>query len=286
MPRVILLGDEKKGEVRRVLDSFLPWLDERSEIIGVFMDREHQLEDLSADYCLVFGGDGSILSAARRMGSKQIPTLGVNLGKLGFLAEVALDNELALDGLKHAVECAFAGSLPEQERILVECTPPDQKPVLLLNDAVVHRAPRRALVEVTVRVGGSYVTTYAGDGLIMATPVGSTAYSMAAGGPVLSPELDALVLTPVAPHALPVRPLVVPSQLGIEMVLEGQQGSRVGTLVLDGQVEWPVHGADVLTFRVARTPFRLLMLDTVDFYRILRRKFGWAGSPRYVQRKR
>ena len=276
LPQILLIGDEKKGKVRRVLDKFLPWLEERSRVVAICLDREQSLSQYDADICLVFGGDGSILSAARRMGTNQVPTLGVNLGKLGFLAEVAVD------GLEEAMTKVFAGEYKEEERLLVACRRENSETeTLLLNDAVVQRGEHSNLIQVSVRVGPHFVTSYVGDGLIMATPVGSTAYSLAAGGPVMAPNVEALVLTPLAPHALPVRPLVVPSRYGIEMLIEGKGGGTLGNLVLDGQVRFEVSNGDRYSFEVSKTRFRLLTLEGDDFYSILRRKFGWAGTPRY-----
>jgi NAD+ kinase len=137
------------------------------------------------------------------------------------------------------------------------------------------------LIGVSAKVGGDYVTTYVGDGLILSTAVGSTAYSLAAGGPILSPDLDALVLTPLAPHALPVRPLVVHASKGIEMRVEGKPGTEIGSVTLDGQVLWSIAASDVLQFEVSPVRFRLLSLEGSSFFKILRRKFGWTGSPRY-----
>jgi len=216
------------------------------------------------------------------MGRRQVPTLGVNLGRLGFLAEVAYAKGEGVAVLKHAIESAFAGRLPERSRLMVECrNDSDHEPVLVLNDAVVQRSREHGLIGVSAKVGGEYVTTYFGDGLIMSTAVGSTAYSLAAGGPILSPDLDALVLTPLAPHALPVRPLVVQASKGIEMQIEGKPGTEIGSVSLDGQVHWPVVASDVLYFEVSPVRFRLLSLEGSNFFKILRRKFGWAGSPRY-----
>ena len=276
LPRVLLLGDETKGQVRRVLDRYLPWLEERCQVVGIVLERHQAIPEVEADLCLVFGGDGSLLSAARRLGSKQIPALGINLGKLGFLAEVAPES------FREAVTKAFAGQLREESRLLVEYLPTDGGPsVLLLNDAVVARREVNNMIDISVRVGGDYVTSYAGDGLIMSTPVGSTAYSLAAGGPILTPHLDALVLTALAPHALPVRPLVISSDKEVEMTLEGEPDQVVATLTIDGQVHFPIHGGVPLKFRKSEHHFRLLTLQGEDFFRILRRKFGWAGAPRY-----
>lgn len=272
-PRVLLLADEKKGEARRIVDRFLPWLEKRASAVEVSLKRDDPLDGHAADICLACGGDGTILSAARRMGRNQVPTLGINLGKLGFLAEASVAD------FERVVELAFAGELREDPRLLLECCLPEfPEPVLVLNDAVLQRGDP-ALVEVSVRVAGAYVTTYSGDGVILATPTGSTAYSLAAGGPILAPDVDALVLTPLASHALPVRPLVIPAREDVQFVLEGKRKTAKGSLVLDGQVTHALSAGDPVELRVSDTRFRLLTLDQHDFHGILRHKFGWAGSP-------
>ncbi len=277
--RVQIVADEQKGEVRETLRSFLPWLEERAELAGVLLDRERGLEGIDADLVVVFGGDGTILSTARHMGEHQLPTLGINLGRLGFLAE------FRVEAAQSAVELALAGRLREEHRLLIECHAPGQdSPVLLLNDAVCQRGMHRGLIELSVKVGNRSVTTYSGDGLIVATPVGSTAYSLSLGGPILAPELEALVLTPIAPHALPVRPLVVPSEKPVELTVEAPEGEPVGSLVCDGQVKWHVCGGDRILLRRAKSCFRLLTLEGNDFFSILRQKFDWAGSPQYAAR--
>ncbi|HHI79012.1 MAG TPA: NAD(+)/NADH kinase [Planctomycetes bacterium] len=281
LPRVLLLGDPKKGKVRRLLDGFLPWIEERSEVVGVCLDHEEDLSQYDADLLFAFGGDGTILSAARRLKRHQIPTLGINMGKLGFLAEATQES------LRPVLEKALSGQLPEEQRLMLECWPPGaSEAVLVLNDVVIHRSNHSSLVEVSVRIDDRYVTTYVGDGLIVATPVGSTAYSLAAGGPILSPEVDALVLSPIAPHALPVRPLVVPSSGRVTLEVEGRLGKEVGELSLDGQVGYKARGGDRIVLDISPVRFRLLTLEAEDFYKILRRKFGWAGSPRYARKKR
>ncbi|MAE76149.1 MAG: NAD(+) kinase [Planctomycetes bacterium] len=278
-PRVLVLGDETKGEVRRVIAAHKTWLEERCAVVATLLRRDDPIE-VSADLCLCFGGDGTILSAARRMGSNQIPTLGINLGKLGFLAE------LTPEDLPDRAEAALRGELPEKKCLLLECSvssDPETK-VLVLNDAVVQRDRDSRLAAVTVSVGGRHVTNYVGDGLIVATPIGSTAYSLAAGGPIVAHDVEALVLTPLAPHALPVRPLVVPAEEEVVLQLEGEPGEAVGSLVLDGQVSFPIRGGDQIRVRPSPVRFRLLTSRDEDFFRILRAKFGWAGSPRYSAR--
>lgn len=271
--RVLVLGDASKGELDSVLDRVRAVVAERAEILGVVRDREAPL-DPDAELLVVLGGDGTILSAARRMASRQIPTIGINLGKLGFLAETSID------ALEPVLEAAIAGELVEETRLLLEASIPGREGVVhVLNDVVVQRGDSRRMMEISVCVGGREVTTYVGDGVICATPVGSTAYSMSAGGPVLAPSVDALVLTPLASHALPVRPLVVPSRDGVRLSLVG----GAGRLTLDGQEDFAIVTGQSVEVRASKHRFRLLKPATGDFFDILRAKFGWAGSPSYSE---
>ena len=273
MKRVLVLGDQSKGGVCRLLATLRPWLEERCVLVDVLLDREAPI-DVEADLIVVLGGDGSILSAARRMASRQLPTLGINMGKLGFLAEVRLEH------VEEAIEAALRGELEEERRLLVECSATQLgAAVHVLNDVVVQRGSERGMVTIGVRVGGAEVAQYVGDGLIVATPVGSTAYSLASGGPILAPNVEALVLTPLASHALPVRPLVVPADQEVELSLV----AGAGRLILDGQCDYGIELGERVVVRPSQDRFRLLSRKPGDFFEILRKKFGWAGSPHYAQ---
>lgn len=269
--RVLVLGDESKGELATVLPRVQKFLEDRCALVDVLLQRSVPIPS-DVDLVVVLGGDGTILSAARRMGKDQKPTLGINLGKLGFLAEVGVDQ------LEIALDAALRDALSENTRLLVECSPPgSRESVHVLNDVVLQRGDVRRMIEISIRIGGAAVANYVGDGIIVATPVGSTAYSMSAGGPVLAPNLDALVLTPLASHALPVRPLVVRADQAIELDVLGGGGR----LVLDGQEDYAIRRGDRITVRPSAERFRLLTPGSAEFFEILRTKFGWSGSPHY-----
>jgi NAD+ kinase len=276
MQRVLLLGDERKGGSREQLDQFARWLEGRGCRAQVVFDRESSLEQVDAELVVVFGGDGSLLGAARRMGQNQMPTVGVNVGRLGFLTSFeAQDAQLA-------VEKALAGDLVEQPRLLLEASVVGldgaaSTPVLCVNDAVVARTPKAGMILLRASRGEDEIASYRGDGLVVATAAGSTAYSMAAGGPVLTPDLDALVLTPLASHALSTRPLVVPVDRGVDVeVLEGG-GPPHASLQLDGQVRLPVPLGGRVCLRRASVRFRHLWTGPGHFFRMLRAKFGFTG---------
>lgn len=274
--RVLLLGDERKGASRRLVDEFAAWLQPRGCKVEVVLDRDSPLAAVEADLVVVFGGDGSLLGAARRMGENQKPTLGINVGRLGFLT--AFEQGQA----REATEKALRGELREEPRMLLLGTVVDgdgkeQPPVLLMNDAVVSREAQGPMITLRAWRGGVEVAAYRGDGLVVATAAGSTAYSLAAGGPVLTPDLPALVLTPLASHSLSTRPLVVPVDGGLEVEIVDTAGRGFSFLQLDGQVRKQM--ADGWRVRLQQAPFcfRHLGAGPGHFFRVLRAKFGFAG---------
>ena len=278
MTAVLVVGDERKGGTKQAIESFADWLRSRVDLVTVVMDREASLEQYEADLVLVFGGDGSILGAARRMGTNQMPTLGINLGRLGFLT--AFGHERAPE----AVEMALAGELHEERRGMLSCSVErsgeSTPPVLCLNDAVLSRAAAAGMVTLTAAREQRELATYTGDGVIVATSVGSTAYSLAAGGPLVAPGLEALILTPLASHTLSARSLVVPLDQGLDLYVHESGGAASCPLVLDGQVSLAVGPDDVVHLRPAPVAFRHLTRGPDSFFEILVDKFGWAVTPR------
>ena len=192
--RILLVGDERKGGSKALIQHHATWLTGRGCVVEIVMDRESSLEDRDADCVVVWGGDGSLLAAARRMGQNQRPTLGINRGRLGFLTSFEYEHT------QQALDMLLAGELHEEPRLMFWCSVQGldgttTEPVLGLNDVVVSRAAVGGMILLRAFRGNAELAAYRGDGLITATALGSTAYSMAAGGPVLAPDLDALVLT-------------------------------------------------------------------------------------------
>ena len=279
MTSVLLIGDARKGGTKPLVDDFARWLRDRVDDVSMILDRDASLADAVADLVIVFGGDGSILSAARRMGENQLPTLGVNLGRLGFLTACGRDR------MQEVTEAALAGELVEEKRLMLICEAVDEdgqagESVLCLNDGVISRSATSAMVTLCALRGGHELATYHGDGVVVATPVGSTAYSMAAGGPVLTPNQEALVLTPLASHTLSVRPLVVPVDDGLEIEVIDSGGKRGCPFVVDGQVSLQVPKGGRARLHPAPVRFRHLCYGEQGFFQILREKFLWADLPR------
>lgn len=253
-------------------------LTERTVVVGTTEDETTSLEAVDADLVVVLGGDGAILSAVRRLEGRELPVLGINFGKLGFLAEVRA-SELE----RAASEVLVPGGFRVSRRMLVaaEIRYPDgstEGPFHGLNDVVIERWNSRTL-GVTLQVAGARATTYRGDGLVIATPTGSTAHSLAAGGPIVEPSVEAFVVTPICAHGLTTRPLVLgPEQEAVMMVEPGE--SRPG-LVVDGHTVREVEpGTEVHVRRSSRT---LLLAGPRyrSYFDILRKRLLWAGQPPY-----
>lgn len=280
MRRVLIVGDERKGKVAQLVAPIAEQLRGDGHEVEVEFRRDVSLEGRTeVDLVVVFGGDGSILGAARRMGSTQRPTLGINLGRLGFLT--AFGPEDALEGIR----AALRGELVEEPRMMLAASVErvsgeSTAPVPFLNDAVLVREPSAGMVTIHASRVDRDLAVYTGDGLVVATPSGSTAYSLAAGGPVMSPRLEAMVLTPLAPHTLTLRPLVLPVGGGLSLVVRETGGEGPCVLTVDGQVPIEVRAGDRVHITPTDVRFRQLTHGPGSFFRTLREKFGWADMPR------
>jgi NAD+ kinase len=227
------------------------------------------------DVVLVLGGDGTLLSMADCIGAAgtSIPILGVNFGSLGFLTEITLPElypslEAALDGRAHI----------ELRMMLRSTTIRDGKTFaqnIALNDAVITKTARSRLIDLSVSVGDEFVTRVKADGLIVATPTGSTAYNLAAGGPIVQPNVDALVLTPIAPHTLTNRPVVIPATSPVRVQPNMDERDEV-FVTFDGQAGFQLQAGDEVSIQRAETPLRLIRPPTRSYFEVLRTKLKWG----------
>ncbi len=231
------------------------------------------------DMIIVLGGDGTLLSAARLVAAsrKNVPIFGVNLGSLGFMAEVSL-SELYANLTK-----AMAGKLSSEERMMLTAAViRDGKRMAehtVLNEAVVTKGANARLLSLEVTVGEEHLTAIRADGLILATPTGSTAYSLSAGGPIIHPTLHCFVLTPICPHTLSNRPIALPDSSVVQVKLLSEGGGGAA-LTLDGHVITPLILGDIVEVRRAKYRIRLIKHPTKGFYEILRAKLKWGIAPR------
>lgn len=224
------------------------------------------------EFVIVLGGDGTLLAAARAVSQSGIPILAINLGSLGFLTEVRVEE------LDAAVQAAITGRCTRDMRTMIACEHLRRDTRLgqyaALNDVVITKSAIARLVNVEVRVDDEFVADYQADGVIISTPTGSTAYSLAAGGPVLVPSVDAFIVTPVSPHALTHRPLVVRDSSQISLLVKGNAEDE--TLTIDGQTPVSVLEGDRIVCRKSERKIELLRLPGRTFFEVLRTKLKWG----------
>jgi NAD+ kinase len=264
-----------------ILKELLPWLKQKgyetfvdvetASVLNIDGFSRSQIPSLS-DMIIVLGGDGTLISTCRLVADKGVPVLGVNIGGLGFLTEIPVEK------LYEMLEMVLTGNCPIEERLMLKAQVLRHGAVIaeynVLNEVVVNKAALARIIDLETYINQSYVTTFKADGLIISTPTGSTAYSLSAGGPVLYPTLDNMVVTPICPHTLTNRPIVLAGNSVIEVILRSPT-ERV-YLTLDGQVGFSVMQNDTVV--VVKSPFktRLLIPCDRDYFEILREKLKWG----------
>ncbi len=283
MKSAAIISKPSKPELATILPDLLGWF--RAHGYHLYLDKEtaayvtdgaevvtrDQAGDKRPDFVLVLGGDGTLLSAARAVAHAGVPILAVNLGSLGFLTEVPLAEMYA------TLEAVDQGQCPLEERSVVQCELMRHDECLAqyfaLNDVVVNKSAISRLVDFDLLIDGVFVFSYKADGVIIATPTGSTAYSLAAGGPVMMPSVRAFVVTPVCPHSLTHRPLVVNDHATITLRVES--GQEEAFLSIDGQVGTPVLQGDRVICRRAGHTVKLMRVRRT-FFDLLRNKLKWG----------
>ncbi|MBK5282083.1 MAG: NAD(+)/NADH kinase [Nitrospiraceae bacterium] len=279
-----ILTKPKFPEVKRTLQDVVSWLRARS--IDVILDTTsaillgeqggYQKIQLAskADVLLVLGGDGTMLNAARLAGERSIPILGVNMGGLGFLTEVRLDN------LYPSLERVFANDFVLDERLMLRTHIHRHGETVaqgvVLNDVVISKGTLARMIELKVAIQGRFVTNLRGDGLIVSSPTGSTAYSLSAGGPIIDPAVQSLILTPICPHTLTHRPLIVPGIAEIDVTLTSKDDGAMATL--DGQVGVSIMQGDTVVIRTSEHRTRLIRFPESNYYNVLREKLKWGDG--------
>ncbi|HEC17308.1 MAG TPA: NAD(+) kinase [Sedimenticola sp.] len=231
----------------------------------------------SSDLVIVVGGDGTLLHAARSMADRDVPLLGVNLGRLGFLTDISPDNML------DTLDRILTGDYDEEKRFLLraEVGPPGRPDASrkAFNDVVIHKWNIARMIEFETHVDGRFVETQRADGLIVATPTGSTAYALSGGGPLLDPALNALVMVPICPHTLSNRPIVVSGDCVIDIAICGRTDPRNVRITCDGGDSLKASREDRIRIRKDEHPIRLIHPSGHDHFNILRAKLGWSGHP-------
>jgi NAD+ kinase len=281
--RVGIVLKPNKPEAGAVVQELIAWLQQRDR--EVLLDPEasaacpacgpgRSRADVAAqaDLIVVLGGDGTILSISRLMGLRQVPILGVNLGGLGFLTEVALPELFST--LEAVLKEDYAVSRRQMLAAQVRRAGASAGEYEALNDLVINKTAPSRIVELETFVNGEYVATYRADGLIVASPTGSTAYCLSAGGPILYPTLPALVVIPICPHTLTNRPLVLPDSARIEVVQ--RSSSEDVHLTVDGQVDVVLQHRDSVVVRRSAHVITLVKSPKLNYFELLRTKLRWG----------
>jgi len=284
---ILILGNMNKAGVAECIDSLRGWVGSCAEVLGVYPHVDFP-QDIArrAKLCIVFGGDGTLLSAGREIAPLAVPLLGVNMGKLGFLADYDPEH------LKRHLPDILAGAVSPIGRIMLSvrarsCGPGqggcgcEDTVYLATNDVAISAGDPFRMIGLDVSRGSQRVARYLGDGLVVATPTGSTGYNLSAGGPIIDPTLDAMVITPVAPHTLSLRPMVVPA--GGTISITATRVNEGTKLIIDGQVPQSLVAGQVVEVSRAEKPLMLFPHPGRDFFQTLADKLHWGQSPHHAE---
>lgn len=283
MKKIGIIAKPKSGPaVQKVLQELIPWLLQRKK--EVLLDRDiasgsgavssFEKTEISkqADLIIVLGGDGTLLAVGRLVEGRDLPILGVNLGGLGFLTEVTTEE------LFPALERIFRGDFVVDQRLMLKTRVIRKggtaSESLALNDVVISKGSMARMVHLEILIDRRFVTALRGDGVIVATPTGSTAYSLSTGGPIIHPTVEAMVITPISPHTLTNRPIVIPNTVEVEVAVrtlgEGAQAT------FDGQVGFSLEHEDVVAIGTARSKIKLIRSPDRNYFEVLRKKLKWG----------
>jgi len=281
MKKIGIISKTGQAEPLKILKNLLPWL--RKKGCEVYVDNEtasdlqsdgYQRSQIPsiADFIIVLGGDGTMLSVARLVGEKSLPILGVNIGGLGFLTAVQKEE------IYEVLEKVMTGQCPVEERMMLnacvlrhgECI----AEYLVVNDVVVNKGALARIIDLETYIDHNYVATFKADGLIVSTPTGSTAYALSAGGPIVYPTLSSVVLAPICPHTLTNRPIVLPDSVHVDIVLKSMNEDVF--LTVDGQVGFSLRQNDIVQVKKSELKAQFFIPCERDYFEILRTKLKWG----------
>jgi NAD+ kinase len=269
---IILLGNGIKPGVREAIEQLRPEIKRRANILAEDFTGQKDVSSVQADLTIVFGGDGSILRAVSQMGTNQIPVLAVHLGTLSFLSTIQTDELIPL------LDCSDLLRMPIIKHLLLHCQlfrrdqPEPEIWHLALNEVVVHAVHAAHLIGIEFLLDHQLVTTYRCTGLIVSTPVGSTAMSLSSGGPILRKDIDAVVISPMSPHTLSNRPLVDSPDRFMELRVQ-----QPAELIVDGNHVASIEPGDTVRITRAKQTFKTIDVPGFCYYKALRSKLGWNG---------
>jgi NAD+ kinase len=286
-----IVANKRKPGIGKLVDELAEWLEARDvkPLIWDDLSQEVQREDLEpldrvgsrSDLVIALGGDGTLLRAARAVGDRGIPVLGVNIGSLGFLTEITVDE------VYESLEEILSGGFRYEDRMNVDGAVfrngEQIESFTALNDLVINKGALSRVIEIKLAVDCGYVSTYTADGLIISTPTGSTAYSLSAGGPIVNPAMEAIIATPICPHTLAVRPMILaPNQeLSVDLWAgHSLHGEPEVKLTVDGQVGFDLVSGDRIVFSKSEQKTRLVLSGYRTFYEVLSNKLKWGDRRR------
>jgi len=278
-----ILTKPHSPDIQTVLAELGKWLQDQGRNMILDLSSPNTKQETSptlktqiaqqAHLIVVFGGDGTMLSAARLVAERAVPILGVNIGGLGFLTETTLAH------LYDALQKIFAGEYQLDERLMLSATIHRHQEqiteAIALNDVVIHKGPLARMISTKVWINGSFMTNMRGDGLIIATPTGSTGYSLSSNGPILDPSLDAFILNPICPHTLSHRPFLVSSHATIKVMLTSQENARAA---FDGQIGLELFSGDTVEITASDCRAHLIRFPDRSYYDVLRNKLKWGDG--------
>ena len=291
LPKLVIFGDPKKQGVHEAIDEFTGFAKDKAEIVASCSVEDCKAEILKkCDFAVVFGGDGSIIWTARNVSEASVPVIGVNVGKLGFLAEFSVGE------LKDFFPCLTRGTAQIDKRMMLNCRVfgstelaevSDAKEEnrtqkfcsAAINDVFITAGPPFRTVELKISVDGQPLAGCVSDGLIISTPTGSTAYNLSSGGPIVSPKMEAMVITPICPHSLSFRPIVINAESTIEVV--GIRVNKGTTVSIDGQVSLRLSIDDVVRVERENCEFLIVNNPLRSQWDTLATKLSWAEKPKY-----
>jgi NAD+ kinase len=281
MNKIGIIAKRNKPEAVKVVKELIQWLKDKNVECFIEPDMAKSVSlpsldkekmPLTVDLVVVLGGDGTLLSAARMIQKRRIPILGVNLGGLGFLTAITLDE------LYPMLESIFRSDFRADERMLLETRVWRKERLIdeffVLNDVVINKGALARIIELETYVDNEYLTTFRADGLIVSTPTGSTGYSLSAGGPIVHPSLQSIIITPICPHTLTNRPIIVPEETTINVTLHSD-GDEV-LLTLDGQVGFKMEVNDRVEIKKGEGVITLITSPSKGYFEVLRTKLMWG----------
>lgn len=290
--KVGIVANVEKENIAEFAAALKKWLEDRK--IKVFLEANiaaavgksggFKMEDLAShvDLIAVLGGDGTMLRTARYVAHGDVPIVGINMGTFGYLTEVNLNETYA------ALELILKGDFLTEKRMMLDVKVRRGNKIIgsgiVLNDVVINRGNLSRIVELETTIDGHYLTTYKSDGLIISTPTGSTAYSLSAGGPIVFPGKDLIIINPICPHTLTNRPIIFPEKSDLQIVLRSKESGA--TITLDGQESYRIRAGDVMIVRKSKFVTRLILSPHRSYGEILRSKLGWGGLPSGTGKKK